>query len=637
MSQMPIVRLVPVALAFLLAAADSALARPERELISSSPIEVLSSRDLRSVESLTSRAFSAGRGEIDLADGWTLDEILTGWPGIDVVGQSRYGQEVRVNTRGIPSGFGTQRTLVLLDGRPLTDEYLGNVDLAQYPLAAIDRVEAILGPASALYGTNALGGVVNLVPRRGGLTPTTEIAFEGGSFGTVHGSLAHGRRFGDVDLFLTLDGTDTNGYLRNDAGDPMDWSTKSGFLNLGWANEKVEVRAYLSAFGGRGTDADFDRELTRGLFDVGATVAIDPERDAYLSLRLYRSQLDQTLDWFFRPSSDYEQTSHGAILAQSFRVHPAHLLTGGVEWRLEDARVEEAADVVDEDATTGSIFLQNAWSAAENLTLVGGLRYDDRTGIDGEISWRAGATWDVVDGTTLRAAVGRAFRAPTISDRFLPETAFFGMVFAGNPDLDPEILHSVEAGVDQRIVDGLTASVTGFAIRAEDFWDFLPVEGEPGVLRPQNITEVHIHGVEVVVQAELGRFLDFLENFHAFASYTFTDATYEEFVGRPEVEGNRIDDNVRHRGTVALAWRHPDGHAARLGVVLSGDRYTDPENSADGKLDGFAVVDFTAEAQVTEQIKLTLSLQNALNSGYQTRPEFREPPRAIFAGVRIDF
>jgi outer membrane cobalamin receptor len=235
----------------------------------------------------------------------------------------------------------------------------------------------------------------------------------------------------------------------------------------------------------------------------------------------------------------------------------------------------------------------------------------------------------VAEGTTLRAAAGKAFRAPTISDQYLPPTSYFGMTFAGNPDLSPEVLFSAEAGVDQQILTWLAGSLTAFVSRFDDFWDFIP--DNDGVFRPQNIAKVRIAGIEASFRADLG------EGFTTETGYTFTSASYQKFKGRPEVEGNRLDDNVRHRGFAGLAWRHIDGHAVKLLVLASGDRYTDPENTSDGHLDGFAVVSLSGEARVTEFATLFVALENALNSGYQTRKEYREPPRAVFAGVRVVF
>jgi outer membrane receptor protein involved in Fe transport len=590
---------------------------------------VTATRTPRSVSSLSGSATVMDRDEIGFKDSVTLDQAMDQVAGVDVVGASRYGQEVRFNTRGLPSGFGTQRTLILLDGRPLTDAYLGSVDLAQYPLGSMQRIELVRGPASALYGSNALGGVGNLIPRAGGPVQQTEIYGEGGTFGSWRTGISHGTMAGPVDVFLSIEGAGTNGYLDNSRGDDMDWATTSAFFNLGYATDRFEVRAYFSAFGGRGTDEDYDRDVKRNMEDLDFTYQLDPEHDAVTNLRVYRSQLDQTLDWFERPKTDYDQVSWGAILTQTWRVHSSHLLLGGLEWRLEDAQVGEPAGDVNEDATTLSAFVQDEWEVTEDMDVVLGGRYDKRTGIDGEFSFRLGGNYRVVPGTTLRAAVGRAFRAPTISDQYLPTTQYFGMTFEGNPDLDPEYLYSAEVGVDQEVVPGVILSVTGFASSFKDFWDFLP--DTDGVFRPQNVGKVRILGLETGVVADIG------EGFFADAGYTFTDAEYRDFDPNPDVEGNRIDDNVKHRGSLGVSWRHPVGHAIRFGLMVSGDRYTDPENSQDGRLSSFYVAEIQAVGHLAENIDVTLNVQNLFNHRYATRPEFKQPGRAIFGGVRFTF
>ncbi len=409
----------------------------------------------------------------------------------------------------------------------------------------------------------------------------------------------------------------------------MDWSTASGFLNLGYETERFSVRGYLSLFSGEGTDEDFDRDIQRNLQDLLFTYHVDPAREADLNLRLYRSELDQDLLWFDRPESGFAQQSYGAILTQTYRVHEQHLLLGGLEWRYEKAKTDEIIGSVNEKATTYSAFVQDEFQAAEDVFLVLGLRYDNRTNIDGELSWRVGANWQVAPGTTLRGAVGKAFRAPTISDQYLPTTQYFGLTFEGNPDLTPEFLYSAEVGVDQVIVPGTVLSVTGFASDFEDFWDFLM--DTDGVFRPQNVGKVRILGIESIVTTKLGY------GFIADANYTYTDATYTDFDQDPDVEGNRLDDNVKHRGSVGVTWRHADGHAVRFGLLITGDRYTDPANTQMGHLESFMVADIQGVARLTEGIDLTVNVQNLFNTRYHVRPEFKQPGRAIFVGLRATF
>ncbi len=582
-------------------------------------------RTPRTLESLSGSADVVGREELDLRSQRTLDEALAELPGIDVVGSALYGQEVRLTSRGVTSGFGTQRTLLLLDGRPLTDEYLGTVDVTQYPLDAVERVELVRGPASAVYGSNALGGVVNVVPRRGTETPVTELSARGGTFGTGVASLSHGRSAGPVDLFITGSGSRTDGYLTNSRGQGVDWDTRSLFSNVGYRSRTVEARFYGATFSGSGTEEDFDRDLDRNLQDLVLTRDAGSAGEELTRLRLYRSALGQTLDWFERPASDFDQSSLGAVLTHGVRLHRRHLVTGGVEARREHARVGEVAGTVDEDVTTWAGFVQDEVEAGP-LELILGARFDAQ-GETREFSYRAGANFSAAPGTTLRAAVGRAFRVPTISDRFLPPTSFFGLTFVGNPDLGPEVLVSGEVGITQRLGGRVEADVTGFATRARDFWDFLL--DVDGLFRVRNIARVDIRGAEAGLRARLGRGWD------AGASYTYTDATYESFEGNEGVEGNRLDDNVRHQGAAVMSYRTPAGHALHAAVRAVGPRFTDPENTREGRLPSHVVADAGITFRVLENVEATLEVRNLTDRRYRTRPEFPQPGRAMLGGLRL--
>ncbi|MEN8149289.1 MAG: TonB-dependent receptor [Planctomycetota bacterium] len=590
---------------------------------------VTETRNPVAVQSLTGRTTVRDQEEIRERGAWTLEEAIQDAPAVTIEGTARYGQEVKVQMRGIPSGFGTQRVLMLLDGRPLTQEYTGNADVAQFPLAAYRRVEITQGPASAAYGSNALGGVVNFLPRRGTEIPVTELWLEGGSFATFTTGFAHGAKVGELDYFLSVDSTSTDGYLENTSGDDMDWSRRSSFLNLGWETERADVRGYLYGMTGTGTDESFDRDLDRWSVDLAFTYHVAPKNDGTFRARAWYQDMQQDLYWFYGATTDYDLATTGLNVTQTWSVLDDHLLTGGGEIYRQQADVAEPAGDVDEAETTWSLFLQDEWTVTDDVRVVAGLRYDKTTGVDGEFSWRLGANWRINEDVTVRGSAGKAFRNPAMSDRYLPTTMYFGMTFEGNPDLGPETLHNAEVGADWAFTEGWSTGATVFASRADDFSDF--IMQPDGVFRPDNITAVDVRGFAVTLAGEIGY------GFRADAGYTYTDATYEEYEGREAVEGNRVDGNVEHVGTVAFGWRHEAGHGARLAALFSGDRMTDPENTDAGEIDSYVVVDFQAHARLSKLVVLTLNVLNLLDEEYATRPEYDQPGRAAFVGVRVSF
>lgn len=591
-----------------------------------SEVVVTATRTQRATQSLTSHVDVVHRPDLDATQTQSVDRALRDLPGIDVIGDSRFGQEVQVGIRGLTNGYGTERSLVLLDGRPLTDEYLGDVDVAQYPLNAMQRIELVRGPASAVYGSSAESGVINLIPRRGGATPETDLALSGGTFGTVDGSASHGRTVGPVDLLVTGFGSHTNGYLQNSIGDRQDWTTYGLFANTGYSIGPVSTRFYSSFFHGAGTDADYARRIWRLSQDASIAVTVASERSAYLRAQVYYARMGESDDWFGAGPISYAQRSFGAVLTQTYRATPRQLLLGGVEIRSQAATVNQAGGDVDQRYTTFAGFLQDEFEVSDRLTVLVGLRADRVPANPLAFSYRAGLNYRLTEGAHLTGAIGRAFRAPTLSDRFLPPVTYYGVTYAGNPGLGPERVTTLELGAAVLWGSWLTLSTTAFSSNAEDFWDFLPAAD--AVNRPQNIAGVTVRGAESEARAHLAAGLEFCVN------YTFADARYRDFAGHAEAVGQRLAHSVRHVGHLSLAYRHRRGHSVRATLGLVGDRYTDPANTPTSRLPGFALVDLVGNLAVTRAVTLDLSVRNVFGRIYRTRPEFVQPGRQVTAGLR---
>ena len=198
-----------------------------------SEIVVTATRTPRTIKSLTGSATVVTEEQFATQATASVDAALGSYAGVNAIGDARFGQEVKLNLRGFNSGFSTQRALILLDGRPLTSEYLGETNLVLYPLASMARIELVRGVAGAAYGTNALGGVVNLIPRRGGPKASGVVNLEGGSFGTAGVGASYGGMIGSVDVEASGGARTTNGYRDNELGEPVDWDAQYGFLNVG--------------------------------------------------------------------------------------------------------------------------------------------------------------------------------------------------------------------------------------------------------------------------------------------------------------------------------------------------------------------------------------------------------------------
>ena len=207
---------------------------------------------------------------VEAANAISVDELFKTATGVNLQGSGFPGSAIRLNLRGLTTGFQSKRVLVLVDGRRINDQFQGNVEFALIPADSIERIEILRGPASALYGSNAMGGVILITTRNGkGLgkgagphgLPATRARAAGGSHGTCHFRLSHGGRNGPLDYLVTGSHVDTEGYTRNTDGTDRDWSARNLAGNFGWQiDENTELRFFTGAYWGTGTDENSDRE-----------------------------------------------------------------------------------------------------------------------------------------------------------------------------------------------------------------------------------------------------------------------------------------------------------------------------------------------------------------------------------------
>lgn len=420
----------------------------------------------------------------------SVSEALRWALGVDL--QPRSAAQADLSLRG--SSF--EQVLVLVDGIPVSDAQSGHFDLdLTVPLELVERIEVVRGPASSLYGTDAMGGVVNVVTRKGAPEPTAALRVEGGSFGTLAGSavvatpLAGGWRLGaslerdesdghrdGVDHQATLAHATVSGpvaggslqvaggWAARDFGAdgfyapfPSYEETRARMVSAGWrgplAGAELEVRGFLRGhdddFVLRRTDPSFYRNLHEGRQDgVEATVRL------------------------------------GAGGGLSVAV-------GGqlVRDRLESTNLGDRA----EDRAAGH--LEVGWLGGASQ-LRGGLRVEGRDGFGTWVAPSLSAATDLSPRVRLRAAVGRSYRTPSFTERYYTDPSN-----VGRADLDPESAWSVDAGVDWAAGGGSVVRTTVYRRTADDLIDWARPAGAPDDVpwETRNVESATFTGLEVAV------------------------------------------------------------------------------------------------------------------------------------------
>lgn len=399
---------------------------------------------------------------------------------------------------------GISRVLVLIDDQPINDALTGSPNLGLLPTERIRRIEIVRGPYSALWGSQAMAGLVHVVTLPGGEDPGLTLSAAAGPDDTVRIS---GSAAGAVSWFEaagTYDLRTTGNYLALD-GEP----------NLDYRHHRLNYR--LDA--GRG--GELSGTLAGGLFfsNMGFNQYVDLRRIPYLGFYLRnegRNEKDdvyQRLSGRWRPLPELEFRAAAGVSYQWARFHLVPVVLEGTlppytperntyeatAWRLEGSGRWAFADwgalvlgldqvwdlgrwdnqVLEDGTLVFGMKSQVSTTAAygqlefdpwdERLKVIAGVRMDHHSTFGFAVSPKGGVSFEPVAGTVLRASGGRAFRSPSLMELYSPPWVRIPPYpSVGNPDLEPETLWSVDAGVEQRIGAAVRARVAGFYIEGQN-------------------------------------------------------------------------------------------------------------------------------------------------------------------------
>jgi iron complex outermembrane receptor protein len=438
----------------------------------------------------------------------TVDQLLEVTAGLDVKSRGAFGVQADLSLRG--STF--NGVLLLVDGARVNDPMTGHflMDLP-IPLAEIRRVEVLRGPATALYGPDALGGVVQIFTRTAMASVEREESGVGADLSGQYGD--YGLYGGEVQLRgtkkhwrMTLAGTvqGSDGQpIRNDQGQPIQSSrgevrtdfqraagTAAAKTKLGdgsiFARVGIDDRDF-GAYHYYGVVGDTAREATQTLWSQIRYMS-DPGENTTWRVQLAGKQHDD--DYQYNPQSppSLHTSRLGTAQAQvSHRVSPDLSVTGGLSGQL---RGIESNTLGDRSDIAGGVFASARYQPIGPLSINGSLRLDGDPLYGLEPTPQLYASY-ALNPVTLRAGIGRAVRAPNYVERYidLPTTQ-------GTADLDAEKSWSAELGVDVPVTPGVTAHVTGFGRVTRDLIDYAKLQESDDVFVARNLNEVQTIGLE---------------------------------------------------------------------------------------------------------------------------------------------
>jgi vitamin B12 transporter len=609
------------------------------EIADSPLIVVTANRTARDISQVGESVTVIDEKEIVNRQASDVIDILRTVPGVTFNRNGGIGTNAGVSIRGAQS----VQTVVLVDGVKLNDPSSigGGFDFGPLLTGNIARVEVVRGTQSVLYGSQAIGGVVNLLTRE----PTEDLAvfaraeYGGRDTAELVGNISG--KFGPVSAslggtYLTTDGI--SAFNEERGGTEAD-----GFESLG-VNGKIDIALAdnvsldLRAFYADGeTDIDGFAPPT---FAFGDTNEVSNRKDfvgyAGLNASFLDGRLRNRLGFAF---TDIEREN--VDLGTDFVTFDG----SGENRRYEYQGVFDASDMVQivfgaereesdfssssfggaptiADASINSAYTQVNVTPAEGLSLTGGLRYDDTDTFGSATVFAASGAYTPNGGNTVvRASYGEGFKAPSLFQLF---SNF------GNPDLVAEESESWDVGISHSLLDGRAQiGVTYFERDGTNEIGFagctasIPICNDSSNPRPFG-TYVNVGSVSADGW-EFGIDLQPADGFDVSLHYSIIDAF-------DETTGNRLARRAEETASLVADYRTQSGFGIGATILIVGDSFDDVGNTRQN--DGYVVADVRASYGITENLEVFGRIENVTNEEYETIFQFGQPGRAFFGGVR---
>ncbi|MEO8305913.1 MAG: TonB-dependent receptor [Betaproteobacteria bacterium] len=597
-----------------IACSDSGLAQgtspPDPQRLD--PLSVTATRGLKPAPELLADVTVIGRDEIARSGVQSLAELLQRQPGSEIVQNGGPGSVSGVFLRGA----NTQQTLVLVDGVRLASATTGATTLAAIPLDQVERIEILRGPASSLYGADAIGGVIQVFTRRGSQDFSANASAGYGTYSTSTVTGGVSGSAGPLRLSVQAGGTNSAGFnavvnpsnfLYNDDRDGYRSKNVSAYAALPWADGQELTAQYfwnwLNAQYDGGPGAD-DRTITT--VDTWLVASRNRLASFWVSQLSTGTGTDDSVSQTGFGDFPFKTTQRQYTWQNELTL-PLGLLTAGLERREE--RVATNEDFAVTARNTNSVFgiYQLRYKDA---SLQANLRHDDSSQYGGKTTGAAAIGYQFAPSFRMTAGGSTGFKPPTFNDLYFPNFS--------DPTLRPETSHNAEIGAYlYGAALGGTWEARAIAYRNKVSQLIVLQCDEHFNCLPQNVASALLVGVTLGLDVRFGA--------------TTIAASLDLSNPEDQTTGLVLPRRARQHGAVTLG--HTIG-TVRLGVevVASSYRYDNITNTR--RLAGYGILNLTAEWEMAKGWTVFARANNVFDQDYQLAADFSTGGATVFAGLR---
>jgi vitamin B12 transporter len=577
-----------------------------------------------------------------------------------VVDALRFSQGLAVFSSGGPGttanvrirGGSDTHTLVLIDGAIVNSATLGSYNFANLTTDNIERIEILRGAQSMLYGSDAIGGVVNIITKRGTGTPQVNGFFEGGSFGSLREGGGVSGQKGPVDFSFTLSRWDFTGFsaadyrlgaTERDAYRNWTASAKVGVtlphdgrleFVFRWMNSDIRLDNISSppqdVFGSKTREqelifgAAYEQRLT-AWWSQKLTLARDHNESLFIPGTSQRDLFTGVSSVPFGTPNETRVVSNRIEVQENFQIFKPLAVTAG--YQLRDQQGENDTGLSNKIIRSNAGFAEAKLNLWDRAFATAGVRYDSYNVFGDATTYRLTAGYLVKEtGTKFRTSYATGFRAPTMNQLFFPNF--------GNPNLGPEKSLSFDAGVDQYFFGDRVRISAGY------FWnryrDLIVVAlNEPScapfstfLACPLNIGSAVSKGYEMSLGVVILRD-------HPWAKQLEIQGQYTNTMTRDESTDLRLPRWPVDQWTGLILYRPVEPLLITLSVRYVGSRFNDVQNKEPMK--AFDVWTITASYDITKQLQLYTRAENVFNEKYQEILNAGTPVSSIYAGLNARY
>lgn len=512
-------------------------------------------------------------------------------------------------------GANTNQVLVLLDGQSINSGKSNKVNLARFPIEIIEKVEILKGSASALYGANAVGGVINIITKKASLEPMTTIKYKFGSYNSQEYLLSHSNQSGKLAYSLIYSDLKTDGFQAEDSPildnklDEQNIFTKFNYQY----NPQTAITASIKlneAETGVNKDILSEPDHSSQDFNLNLKLKRNFDQSDYQIMVYHNNNENIGYEDLNEDNKNHETNSLGLSFDKR-NYYQKHTFLYGFE--ISENKIESTTYNQHQNLNS-AFFIQDSYNLNQKSKVGLALRFDHHEEYGSETSPKLSYLTKLNSHLNYYASIAKSYRAPSFSELYLPRTKMRSNYMIGNPDLKPEKAIAYETGFKYNN-RGLKSEISIFKRDVEDLIDYKKISSNEKL--KVNLNEAVFTGIEFKLSKRINSL------FAAAFNYSYLDARTED--------DQRLDDRPYSKAGLEFIYQQKD-IISSLNFNYIGEKKDGAEN-----IDSYVLTNWNLKKEIKADLALKLAINNLFDQDYTFNGKDERPGRNYNIAISKNF